>query len=124
MPLDLNKLESYVNLYISSGTYREMDVLPTKGYSHRIIQKISNPTFVSTSLNNRTYSWEHTSIIFLENGKMSAFGKGYYVQFDTYVFQAAFGNRIHSFVFNNDYTEFTATRHDDGYIVKGKCISI
>ena len=29
-----------VNLYLSGGKYREMDVLITKGYPHRIIQKI------------------------------------------------------------------------------------
>ena len=28
-----------VNLYVSSGKYREVDVLVTKGYPHRIIQK-------------------------------------------------------------------------------------
>jgi hypothetical protein len=28
-----------VNLYVSSGKYREVDVLATKGYPHRIIQK-------------------------------------------------------------------------------------
>ena len=30
-----------VNLYLSNGKYREMEVLETNGYPHRIIQKIS-----------------------------------------------------------------------------------
>jgi hypothetical protein len=32
-------INKYVNIYISSGAYREMDVLRTMGYPHRIIQK-------------------------------------------------------------------------------------
>jgi hypothetical protein len=32
-------INNYVNLYLSNGKYREMDVLKTKGYPHRIIQK-------------------------------------------------------------------------------------
>jgi hypothetical protein len=34
--LHINK---YVEFYLSSGKYREMDVLKTTGYPHRIIQK-------------------------------------------------------------------------------------
>ena len=33
-------INDYVDLYISNGKYREMDVLITTGYPHRIIQKI------------------------------------------------------------------------------------
>jgi hypothetical protein len=33
-------INKYVNLYISNGNYREMNLLPTHGYQHRIIQKI------------------------------------------------------------------------------------
>lgn len=33
-------INNYVNLYLSSGKYREMNVLESKGYTHRIIQKI------------------------------------------------------------------------------------
>jgi hypothetical protein len=34
-------INNYVNLYLSSGKYREVDVLTTYGYPHRIIQKTS-----------------------------------------------------------------------------------
>ena len=34
-------INHYVNLYIQTNRYREMDVLTTKGYPHRIIQKIN-----------------------------------------------------------------------------------
>jgi len=36
---NVNYINNYVNLYISSGKYKEMDILKTKGYPHRIIQK-------------------------------------------------------------------------------------
>jgi len=36
---NLSYINKYVDLYVSSGTYREMDVLKTRGYPHRIIQK-------------------------------------------------------------------------------------
>lgn len=32
-------INKYVDLYLSSGLYRELDVLKTRGYPHRIIQK-------------------------------------------------------------------------------------
>ena len=35
-----NIIDIYTNLYLDSGCYREMDVLKTYGYAHRIIQKI------------------------------------------------------------------------------------
>lgn len=71
---------------------------------------------------NKKYSWENHSITFLGNGLMDAFGKGTYTQQNIYTFEAKFGGRIHSLVFNNEYTEFTSTRRDDGYIVKGKLL--
>jgi len=33
-------INAFVDVYISSGKYREMDVLTTKGYPHRILQKL------------------------------------------------------------------------------------
>jgi hypothetical protein len=36
---NMQHINNYVNLYVSSGKYKEMDVLQTKGYPHRIIQK-------------------------------------------------------------------------------------
>jgi hypothetical protein len=35
-----NVIDIYTSLYLNSGCYREMDVLKTYGYPHRIIQKI------------------------------------------------------------------------------------
>ena len=121
---NLHHINKYVYLYVSSGKYREMNVLHTKGYPHRIIQKlIDNPVIQYKDLKNLKYSWENNSILFLENGQIDAFGKGTYIQVDTYKFQADFGHRSHLLVFNSDYTEFTSIRNGDGYIVKGKLIT-
>jgi hypothetical protein len=73
-------------------------------------------------LDNKKYSWCEYSITFLENGRMNAFGIGTYKQLDTYTFQANFGGRIHSLLFNNEYTEFTSTQKENGEIIKGKLI--
>jgi len=37
---NVNHINKYVDLYVSDGRYREMGVLQTKGYPHRIIQKV------------------------------------------------------------------------------------
>ena len=101
-----------------------------KTFYQRILRKcikISSETTLSTKsfpsnneLCNKKYSWQKSSITFLENGQMNAFGKGTYTQQDTYIFQANFGGRIHTLVFNNDYTEFTSTRKGDGEKVEGQ----
>jgi hypothetical protein len=72
------------------------------------------------NISNSEYSWNNSSITFLENGCMQAFGDGSYKQTDSYTFNANFGNRIHTLVFNNDFTEFISTRKDDNETVKGK----
>ena len=37
---NMDHINKYVNLYISNGSYREMNVLATVGYPHRIIEKL------------------------------------------------------------------------------------
>jgi hypothetical protein len=37
---NMSYINDYVNIYLKSGKYREMDVVKTKGYQHRIIQKL------------------------------------------------------------------------------------
>jgi hypothetical protein len=84
---------------------------------------INDPTTIKYyNISNSKYSWENSSIIFLENGCMQAFGDGSYKQIDSYTFNANFGGRIHTLVFNNDFSEFVSTRYDDNQIVKGKKI--
>jgi len=78
-----------------------------------------NKANAKTVLDKKRYSWENDSIKFLGNGIMDAFGRGTYLQVDTYTFQAIFGDRIHVLVFNDDYTEFTSTRLDDNQQLRG-----
>ena len=72
---------------------------------------------IKTKIANKKYSWRNRSIQFLTNGRMDAFGLGFYTQRDMHTIQAKFGGRINSIVFNNDYTKFTSTRIDDGEII-------
>ena len=72
---------------------------------------------------NKTYSWENSSIKFLDNFKMDAFGAGTYKIIDKQNIIANFGNRTHNIRFNSHYTEFTSTRKDDLQIVNGKVIN-
>jgi len=74
-------------------------------------------------LENKTYTWEYSTITFLPNFEMDAFGKGDYEFVDDYRIVARFGYRTHNVVFNNDYTEFTSTRADDFQIVNGTLIN-
>jgi len=74
-------------------------------------------------LENKKYSWEGHSIIFLEGGILdNVFCKGYYSQTDTHSFEAVFGSKTHLIVFNSDYTEYTSTRIHDNYILKGTLV--
>ena len=82
-------------------------------------RKMNLPT-----IENKKYSWENGHITFLENGLMDAFGSGTYMQIDKYTFRAFFGGRLHTIVFNADYTEFVSTRKDDNQIVEGKQVEI
>jgi hypothetical protein len=74
------------------------------------------------AIKNKRYSWRDLSIIFLENGQMYAFGEGMYVPLDTHILRAEFGSKIHTIIFNNDYTEFVSIRTIDQQIVKGRVL--
>ena len=92
-------------------------------FFRRILDKCKKISQIEIDLKyNKKYIWENHSITFLRNGLMDAFGKGTYTIENTYTVEARFGGRIHSLVFNNDYSEFISTRKDDDYIVKGKLL--
>ena len=77
----------------------------------------------ATPLEDKRYSWQNDSIVFLKDGGMVAFGSGNYSQEDPYIFQANFGGRMHTLLFNEDYTQFTSTRHGDDLIVIGNLLT-
>lgn len=71
---------------------------------------------------NKTYTWEKSSITFLSNFNMDAFGKGNYAIVDKQNIIARFGNKTHVIKFNNNYTEFISIREGDSQVVNGKMI--
>ena len=87
-----------------------------------IICKINNNFIKNINLENKTYIWENSSITFLDNFKMDAFGDGHYKIIDKHNIIANFGYREHNIKFNEDYTTFTSTRKGDLQIVIGKLI--
>ena len=60
-----------------------------------------------------------STITFLDNFKMDAFGEGYYKIIDNQNIIANFGSRVHNIKFADDYIYFTSTRVDDLQIVNG-----
>jgi mannosyltransferase OCH1-like enzyme len=77
------------------------------------------PNYNYHVLMNQTYTWVNSSITFLPNFEMNAFGKGNYNFVNNYNIIATFGGRTHNITFNENYTEFISIREDDSEIVKG-----
>ena len=71
------------------------------------------------NLLNKKYKWNNTTITFLENGKMNAFGLGRYSFVDKYSVKCYFGNREHLLKFDQDYSRFSSVRRDDLEVVVG-----
>ena len=76
----------------------------------------------TTSIENKKYSWQNSSITFLENGQMNAFGTGVYEGLDSHTIYAFFGGRLHVLTFNEDHTQFVSMRTDDNEQVIGNVI--
>jgi hypothetical protein len=72
-----------------------------------------------TVLFDQIYKWENSSIIFLENGKMKAFGEGKYDFINKYLVKCVFGGQEHLLKFDEDYSRFISVRKDDFKIVSG-----
>ena len=54
----------------------------------------------------KIYKWGDSTITFLENGKMNAFGLGDYSFINKYLLKCHFGSREHLLKFNQDYSKF------------------
>ncbi len=78
---------------------------------------IKNVLYYNNVLLNKKYSWENSSIVFLDNGQMNAFGKGKYEFIDNYLVKCNFGGRIHLLLFNLNYTDFISIREGDFEII-------
>jgi predicted O-methyltransferase YrrM len=81
-----------------------------------IICKVNKPI---KNIENKTYGWENSSITFLPDFKMNAFGNGSYITKDNLNIIAEFGSRIHYIKFSEDYSQFISTRAGDFQVVKG-----
>jgi hypothetical protein len=68
---------------------------------------------------NKKYKWGNSSITFVENGKMNAFGPGKYYFIDKYLIICLFGGREHLLKFNQDYSRFVSVRKGDFEVVVG-----
>jgi predicted O-methyltransferase YrrM len=108
---DFPHLNKLFEQYLQTGCIEEVQAKNTSITEHRIGQR---------SLSHQTYLWENSSISFLPNGEMNAFGKGRYVLLPHRIVHATFGNREHFIKFNHDYTHYVSIRKDDFFIVSGK----
>jgi hypothetical protein len=82
-----------------------------------------NYNSIINKIKNKTYVWENSTITFLPNFEMSAFGDGRYEIIDNHNIIARFGGREHHIKFNDDYMSFTSTRIGDSQIVIGTIVS-
>ena len=82
-----------------------------------------NYNSIINKIKNKTYVWENSTITFLPNFEMSAFGDGRYEYIDNHNIIARFGGREHNIKFNDDYMSFTSTRIGDSQIVIGTIVS-
>ena len=99
-------------------------------YNLKLHTLYSNIHNVKNNINiiNKSYSWEDTSITFLENNKMNALGDGQYVELNTifgfHFVLTDFGSTKYTLIFNDDYTEFTSIANHNNEINKRKQILI
>ena len=76
-------------------------------------------TETDTVLFDQIYKWGNSTITFLENGKMNAFGPGKYSFIDKYLVKCDFSCREHLLKFNENYSRFISVRKDDFEVVVG-----
>ena len=66
---------------------------------------------------NKIYKWNNSTITFLKDGNMNAFGAGKYRFIDKYLIKCDFGGREHLLKFNDDYSRFISIRKDDFEVI-------
>jgi hypothetical protein len=112
-----NKILIFEN-YIGLNNVPGPNNIVVKNTSEGIICRI-NQLLNNQSLLNNKYTWENSTIEFLENGKMNAFGAGKYSFIDKYLVKCDFGGREHLLKFNGNYSRFISVRKDDFEVVVG-----
>lgn len=83
-----------------------------------IMFKLNKNNYFKIEINYK-YSWENSTIEFLEDGKMNAFGEGKYEFIDKYLLKCDFGGKEHLLKFNEDYSKFISIRNYDFQVISG-----
>ena len=66
------------------------------------------------------YFWQNKYIIFLNNNTFNgSFGTGNYIKLNSNKINITINNKKYSIIFNDRYSEFIATRRDNGSITTG-----
>lgn len=107
----IKTLNDLLNGYIKKGLVSEIFMYKTLVYQHRICR-------INKLLNNK-YIWKNSTIEFLKDGNMNAFGKGKYRFIDKYLIKCDFGGSEHLLKFNDDYSRFISIRKGDFEVVLG-----
>lgn len=101
----MKTLNDLFNGYINKGLVNEIFLYKTLVYEHRICR--------INKLFNKEYEWNNSTIKFLENGNMEAFGKGKYSYINKYLIKCIFDNNVHLLKFNEEYSKFISIRKGD-----------
>jgi len=101
------------------GNY-ESKIVKMNNFMNNVMFKLNKIQICRINqLLNKKYIWENSTIEFLENGKMNAFGPGKYQFIDQYLVKCDFDGREHLLKFNDDYSRFISIRKDDFEVVVG-----
>lgn len=100
------------------GNY-ESKIVKMTNYMFYVMFNIDKNTSTDSILFYKKYKWENSTITFLKDGNMNAFGKGKYTFINEYLVKCCFGGREHLLIFNDDYSRFISIRKDDFEVVVG-----
>mgnify|MGYP001053912493 CR=1 FL=1 len=90
--------------------------------------KVKNTELIKYVMNNinpvlnKKFQWGTSTIIFLKDGKMNAFGSGKYHFIGNYLIKCVFGGREHLLKFDENYQEYISLRKDDFEVIKGNIL--
>ena len=99
--------------------FYENKIEKMSNFMNDIMFNIDKNTNTDIVLFYKKYKWGDSSITFLENGKMDAFGEGKYIFIDKYLVKCYFGDREHLLKFNENYSQFISVRKSDFDVILG-----
>ena len=119
---DFSNLNALWKKFIITLNLKSLNINLYNTPHHDIKYVVKNNNVIDNLIQNKTYSWDNSSITFLENFEMIAFGKGFYNFVDNHNIIANFSNAIHYIKFNDDYTSFASVRKYDLQITLGNLV--